>query len=358
MRLTVLSVAFPFAPVSPETVGGAEQILGDLDRALVLSGESSLVVACEGSRTSGKLFSFPLPACELLDEANKAWSRRQVQTAIDHSLASQRVDLIHMHGLDFFEYTVPATIPLVVTLHLPISWYPPWIWRQYAGRAQFCCVSESQRRSCPPELRDRCVVIENGVELSPRLYERRSDFALVVGRICAEKNTHEALEAGTRASTRVLVAGQVYPYREHQRYFAQKIRPLLQERESEPKHEFLGPLPPGEKQCLLSEAKCLLHPTLAPETSSLVAMEALAAGAPVIAYPSGALAEIVEPGVTGFLVRNPDEMADAIGRAHTISSEACRRSAERRFSKHRMIEHYLDLYQSMAQRKTRERHYA
>ena len=65
---------------------------------------------------------------------------------------------------------------------------------------------------------------------------------------------------------------------------------------------------------MLADAKCLLHPTLAPETSSLVAMEAMAAGTPVIAYRSGALPEIVEDGVTGFLVNDVDGMAEAIGR--------------------------------------------
>ncbi len=90
-----------------------------------------------------------------------------------------------------------------------------------------------------------------------------------------------------------------------------------------------------------------MHPTLAPETSSLVAMEALAAGTPVIAYRSGALPEIVEDGVTGFLVDDVTQMAEAMRAVHTLSPEACRRAAEVRFSEERMVAGYFQLYDKL-----------
>jgi glycosyltransferase involved in cell wall biosynthesis len=190
-----------------------------------------------------------------------------------------------------------------------------------------------------------CSVVENGVALPPIAEKKpREDFALVMGRICPEKNAHAALEAGTLARTRVLLAGQAFPYREHQQYLRQKIEPVLQSQKSDLKHALLGPLSSSRKQELLAQAKCLLHPTLAPETSSLSAMEALAAGTPVIAYRSGALPEIVEHGLTGFLVDGVEEMAEAIRKVHTITSEACRRAAERRFSKERMVRGYFERY--------------
>ena len=114
------------------------------------------------------------------------------------------------------------------------------------------------------------------------------------------------------------------------------------------------PLSIARKQELLRHAKCLLHPTLAPETSSLVAMEALAAGTPVIAYPSGALPEIVDNGVTGFLVNSMEEMAEAIGKAHTLSPATCREAAEQRFSKKRMIRNYFDLYERILSQASQE----
>jgi glycosyltransferase involved in cell wall biosynthesis len=89
-------------------------------------------------------------------------------------------------------------------------------------------------------------------------------------------------------------------------------------------------------------------PSLAAETSSLVAMEALSCGTPVVAFPSGALPEIVEHGTTGFLVNNAEEMAYAIGRAKSIDPSLCRMRAMQRFSVHRMTAQYLGLYQSLA----------
>ena len=82
-------------------------------------------------------------------------------------------------------------------------------------------------------------------------------------------------------------------------------------------------------------------------------MEALAVGTPVIAYPSGALPEVIEDGVTGFLAKSVEEMAEAIGQVHTLSPSACRKAAELRFSKERMIEGYFDLYRKMAANKER-----
>ena len=347
MPLTVLSIAFPFAPVGADAVGGAEQILGELDQALVAAGARSLVVACEASRPAGELFPVPLPRSAVLGEGDKAWCRAQLQTAMERALAAHGVDLIHMHGLDFYDYRLPPAIPVLVTLHMPLAWYPPGIWSRYSGKVQFCCVSPSQRRSGPPGF-PACAVVENGVPLQPHVPSvRRAEFAVVMGRICPEKNAHDALEAGTEAGLRVLLAGHAFPYREHQQYLQEEILPRLHPAKDGVVHTWLGPLPRAQRQKLLAQARCLLHPTLAPETSSLVAMEALAAGTPVIAYPSGALPEIIEEGVTGYLVSNREEMAAAIRKVHTISSAACRRAAEQRFDRRRMIDGYFALYQQM-----------
>ena len=347
LSITVLSVAFPLAPVRSDAVGGAEQILFELDQDLAAGGHTSLVAACEGSQPAGTLFPFPLPQGYVPHEARASISRERLQDAINRALASHRVDLVHMHGLDFHEYEIPADLPVLITLHLPISWYQPGEWNKFGHRAQFCCVSQSQRKSATAELRD-CVVIENGIPLPHyQQQNQRDDFALVLGRICPEKNAHEALEAGTRSGLRVLLGGEVFSYPEHQRYFEQRIAPLLRSEHSAIEHQFIGPLSPQRKLELLQQAKCLLHPTLAPETSSLVAMEALAAGTPVIAYRSGALPEIIEDGVTGFLVNSTEEMAAAIGKVHTISTKACREAAERRFSKTRMVQQYFELYEEL-----------
>lgn len=338
MRLSILSVAYPFAPVGPQAVGGAERILGDLDAALVAHGHASLVAAAEGSRPAGELFAAAGAESQALDDAARRRIVAALQDAIDRALASRSVDLIHMHGFDFHVYRLPPGLPVLVTLHLPVSWYPAEIWARYAGRVHFQFVSESQRRSAPAALRD-AFVVPNGVAAPSLERSEKGDFALVMGRICPEKNQHAALEAAQRAGIRVVLAGEVFPYPEHRAYFHEKIEPLL----ACGGHQFLGPLAPRRKWELLARARCLLHPTLAPETSSLVAMEALAAGTPVIAFPSGALPEIVSDGMNGFLVHDIAGMASAIARVGCIDPEACRQSAAP-FSLDRMIHDYFALY--------------
>ncbi len=119
------------------------------------------------------------------------------------------------------------------------------------------------------------------------------------------------------------------------------IRPRLNER-----IRFIGLVGGERKAQLMAGARCLLVPSLAPETSSLVAMEAMASGTPVVAFPSGALKEIVTHGRTGFLVNNAEEMADAIVECDSISPQACRAEAEQKFSSERMFAEYLDLYRA------------
>ena len=349
--LTVLTVAYPIAPIRNDAVGGAEQIAGMLDAAIVAAGHKSIVVACEGSCTLGELFAGCRPRMDLLRGPISLQFRKQFQEAIDRALATCSVDVIHMHGLDFHEYSLRDNIPIIVTLHLPLSWYPDKIWIRNIEQMHYCCVSNSQHRMAPQHS-GPLSVIPNGVTI-PCLNEsdfafEPDDVAVAMGRICPEKNLHAALQAATLARTPLFLAGRVYPYPEHIDYFEEKIKPSLRSCVG-PRHHFLGPLSAAGRFRLLSRAKCLLHPTLAPETSSLVAMEALAAGCPVIAYRSGALTEIIEHGVTGFLVDSVEEMAAAIHKIAMISRNTCRRKAQRCFGKDRMIQSYLELYNSALQ---------
>ena len=348
MPLTVLNIAYPLAPASPDSVGGAEQVLAALDRALVEAGHTSLVVAAADSQVAGQLWPVAAVSHGVITEEDKRVARAQVQSAIDAALASWRaIDMIHIHSMDFADYRLPSEMPVLVTLHLPISWYPRGAFDSAGANVHFCCVSQSQRASAPARLRDASVV-ENGVALLPFSPDTpRENFALTMGRICPEKNQHAALEAGTRAGIPVYLAGQVFPYREHRDYFETAIRPLLLG--PNPGHRFLGPLTADRKQELLARARCLLHPTLAPETSSLVAMEALAAGTPVIAYRSGALPEIVEDGRTGFLLESVEATAAAIAQLARISPADCRAVAELRFSRERMVAEYFHLYRALTE---------
>jgi glycosyltransferase involved in cell wall biosynthesis len=342
-ELTILSVAYPLAPVGPDAAGGAEQVLTQLDAALVAAGHRSLVVACEGSKVRGQLVATPSVRGALDEDAQRRAVEKH-RAVIARILAEEQgIDLVHMHGIDFHRYLPAADIPVLATLHLPPSWYPAEIFMPSRPRTWLNCVSEAQRRACP-ESRVHVPVIENGVPVD-RLAGCRWDggFALTLGRICPEKAPHLALDAGRLAGVPVLVAGRLFAYPDHERYFRTEIRPRLDRR-----YRFLGPAGFARKRWLLSAARCLLVPSLAPETSSLVAMEAMACGTPVVAFQAGALADIVEPGRTGFLASDVREMADAIARVANLDPARCREAARRRFDPAAMIRKYLSLYHRLA----------
>lgn len=340
--LTVLNVAFPLAPVGPDAVGGAEQVLAQIDRALVRAGARSLVLASEGSVTAGRLIATP-PVPERIDAAAVGASQLAHRRAIETVLHRHAVDLIHLHGVDFASYLPSTGPPALITLHLPISFYAPGDLRPARKLTWFNCVSDSQRRSCPGDL-DLLPTVVNGVPLD-QLGElsdapnRPRGYAIALGRICPEKGFHHALDAARAADIPLLLAGAVFGYPAHQDYFESAIRPRL-----DPWRRFIGPIGPRAKRRLLGGARCLLVPSLVPETGSLVAMEALACGTPVIAFPAGALAETVEHGRTGFLVRDSGEMAAAIREIDRIDRAVCRAEARRRFSAARMTDAYLALY--------------
>jgi glycosyltransferase involved in cell wall biosynthesis len=329
--------------VSPDAVGGAEQVLSSLDRALVEAGHESLVIACEGSQAAGRLIPVPAPD-GLIDAAAQQRVHANHRDAINHALARNRIDLIHLHGIDFWAYLPPPGVPVLVTLHLPPSWYPREAFSLNRPNTWLQCVSPSQHRMCPPT--DALLPpIENGVPVEEfaRARHAKRSFALALGRICPEKGYHLALDAAHRRQCPLLIGGQVYPYDEHRRYYQEEIAPRLDRH-----RRFLGPVDFARKRRLLAAARAILIPSLVEETSSLVAMEALASGTPVIALPNGALAEIVEPGRTGFLVRDAREMSDAIEAAGDLCPEHCREAARERFSIRRVVDEYLRLYRALA----------
>lgn len=345
MTLTILSVAYPFAPVGPGTAGGAEQVLHCLDAALCEAGHRSIVIAREDSRISGTLVGMPAVPGPL-DNSVMTPARLRYREAILDALRRWPVDLVHMHGVDFPAYLPPEGVPVLATLHLPLDHYPDSLLQTKRRGLWFNCVSERQA-SAAPRIGRFLGPVANGVDLDSFARDRRRrDFALVMTRICPEKGIHLAIDAAAQARMPLLIAGKVFPYEAHQQYFAEKIAPRLKAR-----CRYIGPVGARAKRVLLACARCLLVPSLVAETSSLVAREAAAAGTPVIAFDRGALAETVRDGETGFIVETVNDMAEAMARCGGIDPQACRRHARRHFDAAVMVQRYLDLYRRLASAK-------
>lgn len=341
MALTIVNVAYPLAPVVPDAVGGAEHVVAALDRALVEAGHRSMVIACAGSRVAGTLVVSGR-ADGALDEARQRAAQASHKRAILDTLDRHAVDVVHLHGIDWPSYLPPPGVPVLVTLHLPPSWYPDEIWSLRRPDTFLQGVSAAQHRACrrtpmllPP--------IANGVPLPAPAPRAKRRFVLALGRLCPEKGFHLALDAARLADLPMLLAGAVFGYDAHERYVRDDIVPRLDHA-----RRFIGPVSGRRKHRLLAAARCVLVPSLAPETSSLVAMEALAAGTPVIGFANGALPEIVEDGRTGFIVRDVAEMAEAIGAAARLRSADCRAAAAARFSRRAMTDKYLARYAELA----------
>ncbi len=338
MGLNILSVAYPLTRVGTDAVGGSEQILTLMDQALTRAGHNSIVVAVEGSEVTGTLAPTPKWTGRVTDPV-RHWAQRHHRIVIERVLRQMPIDLVHMHSLDFHRYLPKARVPVLVTLHLPPAWYPDEIFRNARPNTYYNCVSASQRRSAP---RSSMLVptVPNGIDIGRFQSDfRKRNHVLALGRICPEKGYHLALDAAKRAGVELLLAGEVLRCSWHLKYFKNEIVPRLNSR-----RKFVGPAGFERKRRLLTEARCLLVPSLVPETSSLVTMEAMACGTPVIAFPSGALAELIDNGRTGFLVNDEYEMAEAIKAVGTLDPEDCREAAHERFSATRMVHRYMDRY--------------
>ena len=343
MTLRILYVAYPMFPISASVPGGAEQVLWTLEREMAARGHSTAVATCRGSQVAGRAVATGVAPIDLdAFEERKTQHEDAVIAEVQRAQAAgDPYDIVHDMSGSFWERAREVNAPVLATLHLPKTFYWRRAFDAVPSNVCFNCVSLSQQTDFE-DIPHLLGVINNGIRVKdfPVPDAAREDYLLWIGRICEEKGPHIAIEVARRAGLPIILAGEVYRFSYHQQFFEREIWPRV----DDTRVKRVGRLSFADKLKLLSRARALLVTSSVPETSSLVAMEAMACGTPVVAFNFGALPEIVADGVTGFLVNNADEMIGAIGQAGKIDPNACREQVELNYPAARMAQEYEQMY--------------
>ena len=343
----ILYVAYPLLPVSNESCGGAEQMLAALESEMSERGHLTTIAACAGSSAAGAVFvtGRETNAPDQLPQRSVEHELRVLELVKRTRGSRPTFDLIHDKSGSFWQRASRCEVPVLATLHLPRHFYPEESFRDVPQNVFFNCVSEAQR-STFADLSNFIGVVRNGIQVNTFPFRPlKQDYLLWMGRICEEKGPHLAIEVAQRTGLPLVLVGQVYPFAYHQRYYNERIRPHLGNRN--PAISFFETPTLDRKVKLLANARALLVPSLVDETSSLVSMEAMACGTPVIGFSRGAIPEVVIDRVTGFVVNSVEEMSEAVWKATEINPHACRVHVETSHSATRMGMEYEQLYESV-----------
>jgi glycosyltransferase involved in cell wall biosynthesis len=329
-------IAPPWFAVPPEGYGGIEWVVALLADGLTDRGHQVTLFAPPGSRTKAKLVS-PLGERPPPDAIGNPWY--EASHAVSAYQQSSEFDLLHDHtGPVGVSIGALVDCPIVHTLHGPFTPEALMLYSRVARHLWFVAISESQRSMGPPGL-NWAGVVYNGIPMDRYPYrEDKEDYLLFLGRADEEKAPHLAIEAARRAGRRLVMCVTRKNQRE-QRYWAERVEPMLGD-----DVEVHGECAHDQKADLLARAQALLFPIQWPEPFGLVMTEAMACGTPVVAWRNGSVPEVVDDGVTGFIVDSMDGLVQAIGRVGELDPRAVRERVQERFSGEAMVAGYERAY--------------
>ena len=337
VRIAVVST--PFVPVPPRGYGGTELVIAALVGAVRRLGHDVVVFATGDSSIAGCRARFrravwpPDPYAELLH-----------CRAAAEEIAREPFDVVHGHAPALLAFAGELGAPLIHTIHHAAD---DALARYYAAAPPAYRVAISARQAALARPAPHAVVHHG---LDPGLYPGcgpGGDLAVVLGRICWAKGTDLAIAAALRAGLPVLVAGARHDDRAEPRGWAEDVlAPALRA----PGVRWRRRVGVAGKRRLFASARALVAPLRWEEPFGLALVEALLAGCPVVATPRGAVPELVEPGVDGFLVDGGEETADALRAAAGLDRAAIQARARRRFSAARMAAEYVAIYRAATDR--------
>lgn len=335
--------------VPPQLYGGTERVVSYLTEELVRLGHDVTLFASGDSVTSARLHA-GWPKALRFDPTVRDVHAPGMVMLEDVMRQSDEFDVLHFHR-DYWPFSLFARqpVPFVTTLHgrLDLPELMP-VFERFS-HTPVVSISDSQRRPLPPANFVRTIYHGMPTDLvMPRPV--KPAYLAFLGRIAPEKRPDRAIRIARRAGVPLKIAAKVDAVDEA--YYRDRIRPLI-----DGKHiEMLGEIGDAEKSDFLSGAMALLTPIDWPEPFGLVMIEAMAAGTPVIAFNRGSVPEIVEHGLTGFVVEDEPGAIAAVNRVETLPRAAIRRRFEERFSVERMAAEYVDLFQELrAERRPRLR---
>ncbi|MEP6680034.1 MAG: glycosyltransferase family 4 protein [Chloroflexota bacterium] len=338
MRIGLL--APPMIPVPPPAYAGTERIVAVLAEELDRRGHDVTLLASGDSRSPGRLI--PIVEESLWKQGREGGMTWYELAAAVAWREQDRFDIIHSHiegaGFQLARY---GRVPIVSTMHgrLDVDGMPELL-GEFTD-VPLVAISESQRRW---HLDSNWVAtIHHGLPLASMPFRAApGEYLVLVGRITPEKGVAEAIELSRRTDLPLRIAAKV-ANRQEEEYFRQIVKPAL----GGERIEFLGEVAPAERDPLLAGALATLMLGAWPEPFGLVAIESLGTGTPVIGRRAGALTEIVEHGVDGFLVDDVAEAALAVEMVRDLDRSAIRARALERFSAVRMVDEYEALYRRL-----------
>lgn len=324
--------------VPPKKYGGTERIVHYLTEAQVELGHEVTLYAAGGSRTSARLhLSYPCTLRELPGHPDFELIYRHVMSEV--RAASHAYDLIHFHtGWFEFPFFGQSEAPCLTTLHGRLN--IPEVQARLRAHSKFPLVSISDSQRAPvPEVNWAATIYHGMPDPQVQIVDGARDYVVFLGRISPEKRPDLAIEIAQRAGLPLKIAAKVDQV--DREYFETTIEPLL----SLPGVDFLGELDDAEKHRLLASARALLFPIDWPEPFGLALIEAMACATPVIAFRRGSVPEVVDEGVTGFIVDDVAGAVAALEHLERLDRHAIRETFRRRFSVARMVRDYMEVYE-------------